>query len=375
MSVETSDTYYNYNDYCHFKSKFEAQDKVTFDIEFIERNPVINTINENVRFSLTHVCKKLKEFLYYIHSNEETNITKCCSYINYYLTDKIQGSVYKQKEDTFAHFKKFLQYDPELKSNECISQMNYMDDGLYKKMKLLYDLYDSYEVLNDRIDFKGDTHFCNDLKDLVIAYNKIIGGYKISESKYLFMELKNIKCLIDKSNLMSKTNCDNDIPLLLLPQEEDGDFLKPCTEMEEAEGEEKTRAGAHESTGESPDQGNRLIENREEVSSPTGHPSLSGTYSDGGFHEMSSIGATPDASPPSVASKTIATTASAAAIFVPSYLMYKFTPTRSLINKLLGRITNIAYNNIREPDLLDNFPHSEHFNSERNNYNISYRPA
>ncbi|EDL42673.1 variable surface protein Vir7-like [Plasmodium vivax] len=408
MPEETSDTYYNYDDYIHFKSKFEDQDSVSIDIEIIKRNSVIDTINEHVRDALTHQCHKLKEFLLYIDSNDKNNLTKCCSYINYHLTNKIQGSVYKQKEDTFAHFKKFLQYDPELKSNVCTSQMKYLDDGIYKKMKLLYNLYDSYEVLNYKIDSKNDTHFCTEFNDLFTDYSKIIDAYKISDSKFLFMELKNIKCLIEKNKLMSKRNCEKKISDLTLPKEGDGDFLKPCKEIDEGEqpknrvseqvitgvsGQEgteplaqhKTDRAPEEITGELAEQGKRLIVNgREELSSEM-HPSSSGTYPDVGFQEMRSMEAPPEDSPPTVTSKTIATTASVAAIFVPSYLMYKvnmimieklnFTPTRSLINKLLGRKTNIGYNNIRESDLMDNFPHTEHFNYERNKYNISYRPA
>ncbi|KMZ76777.1 hypothetical protein PVIIG_05889 [Plasmodium vivax India VII] len=343
MSEETSDTYYNYNDYCHFKSKFEDQKEISFDDEIIERNPVIETIDVNVRKTLTHHCKKLKEFLSYIDSNEVTNLTKCCSYINYHLTDIIQGSMYDSKEKTFEKFQKFLQNEPGLKSNECVSQMKYLNHGIYKKMKLLYNLYDSYEVLNNKIDTKDDTYFCSELKDLVEAYNEIIKAYEIPDSKFLFMELKNFKCLIEMDKLMSKRNCEKKISDLLLPKEKDEDFLKPCKVLDEEKEQQYTRADAQHNTeqpaqdinGIRAEQGNKLIGNGGAESSSEVHSSLSGTYPDADSYEIDSIEDSPDASPPSATSKTIATTASVAAIIVPSYLVYK-------VNRIMNKKLNVT---------------------------------
>ncbi|SCA60588.1 VIR protein [Plasmodium vivax] len=182
-------------------------------------------------------------------------------------------------------------------------------------MKLLYELYDKYETLNDRIVFILDTYFCTELKDLVTAYNKIIDEYEVSDSKYLFIELRNIKCLIDKSKLMSKTHCDNDIPDLSLPKEEDGNVKKSCNEMNEAQEKQNTGEGAQ--------QGSIPVENGRAVSSREMHSSSSGAHLDVASSKMGSFEAPPVDSPPSLTSKTIATTASVAAIIVPSYLVYK----------------------------------------------------
>ncbi|CAI7719087.1 PIR protein [Plasmodium vivax] len=80
-----------------------------------------------------------------------------------------------------------------------------------------------------------------------------------------------------------------------------------------------------------------------------------------------------DHSPPSTMKKSIATAASAAGLLVPPFLVYNFTPVRSWINKLLGR--NPIYRNpLIERELIENSYQPYHFDSERNRYNISYRP-
>ncbi|SCA60390.1 Plasmodium vivax Vir protein, putative [Plasmodium vivax] len=71
--------------------------------------------------------------------------------------------------------------------------------------------------------------------------------------------------------------------------------------------------------------------------------------------------------------KNIATAASVAGILVPPFLVYNFTPARSWINKLLGK--NQTYRNpLTERELIENSYQPDHLNSERNRYNIMYRP-
>ncbi|VVA00028.1 PIR protein [Plasmodium vivax] len=71
--------------------------------------------------------------------------------------------------------------------------------------------------------------------------------------------------------------------------------------------------------------------------------------------------------------KSIVTAASAAGLLVPPFLIYNFTPVRSWINKLLGR-NQIYRNPLTERELIENSYQPHHFDSERNRYNISYRP-
>ncbi|VVA00358.1 PIR protein, partial [Plasmodium vivax] len=75
----------------------------------------------------------------------------------------------------------------------------------------------------------------------------------------------------------------------------------------------------------------------------------------------------------STATKSIATAASAAGLLVPPFLIYNFTPVRSWINKLLGR-NQIYRNPLTERELMENSYQPDNFDSERNRYNIMYRP-
>ncbi|SCA59964.1 Plasmodium vivax Vir protein, putative [Plasmodium vivax] len=103
------------------------------------------------------------------------------------------------------------------------------------------------------------------------------------------------------------------------------------------------------------------------------HPHPNNNDLDRSSSEMHSDSEHLDHSPPSTIKKSIATAASAAGLLVPPFLVYNFTPVRSWINKLLGR-NQIYRNPLIERELIENSYQPYHFDSERNRYNISYRP-
>ncbi|KMZ76945.1 hypothetical protein PVIIG_06175 [Plasmodium vivax India VII] len=97
------------------------------------------------------------------------------------------------------------------------------------------------------------------------------------------------------------------------------------------------------------------------------HPSSEGNS------EVNSV-SPPSYDPPTpTITKSIVTAASAAGLLVPPFLIYNFTPVRSWINKLLGR-NQIYRNPLTERELMENSYQPDNFDSERNRYNIMYRP-
>ncbi|SCA82042.1 Plasmodium vivax Vir protein, putative [Plasmodium vivax] len=89
--------------------------------------------------------------------------------------------------------------------------------------------------------------------------------------------------------------------------------------------------------------------------------------------DLNNISDTPDDYSPSIIKKSITSAASAAGLLVPPFLVYHFTPARSWINQLLGR-NNMNRNPYANQELMTNFPMPGDFDSERNRYNIMYRP-
>ncbi|GAB69622.1 hypothetical protein PCYB_003710 [Plasmodium cynomolgi strain B] len=81
--------------------------------------------------------------------------------------------------------------------------MNYIDDIRFKKMKDLYGLYDAYDSFSqERHYVNEDQGNCMTLRQLIVDYNDIIEKNKKYESSiYLYKELKNIKCLIERDHL------------------------------------------------------------------------------------------------------------------------------------------------------------------------------
>ncbi|SCA83560.1 Plasmodium vivax Vir protein, putative [Plasmodium vivax] len=102
-------------------------------------------------------------------------------------------------------------------------------------------------------------------------------------------------------------------------------------------------------------------------------PGSSGYSSTEGNFELDSASDPADLPSPSTIKKSITTAVSAAGLLVPPFLVYNFTPVRSWINKLLGR-NQIYRNLLTERELIENSYQPSHFDSERNRYNISYRP-
>ncbi|SCA81771.1 VIR protein [Plasmodium vivax] len=76
---------------------------------------------------------------------------------------------------------------------------------------------------------------------------------------------------------------------------------------------------------------------------------------------------------PSTIKKSITSAASAAGVLVPLFLVYHFTPAKSWINRLLGR-KQMYRNPYANQVFMANFSMPEDFYSERNRYNIMYRP-
>ncbi|SCA59899.1 Plasmodium vivax Vir protein, putative [Plasmodium vivax] len=238
-----------------------------------------------------------------------------------------------------------------------------MSEGKYfKNIKLFFDYSKDYDIYKDQLDPKK-TPLCiieykKYLQTYVDTYNEFEGECKNGRtpSGYCkaFNEYFDSK---DRAKLSNWTcNLQNKEP----EKEREEEQVAGEPLLQRAQGMEVNPA-----------------KDVKQFSSGSGEEEKPHGFSDndlrGGTPELDRVSGPADTYSISRTTKTIATTASVAGILVPPFLVYNFTPVRSWINKLLGR--NQMYRNpLTEKELTENSYQPHHFDSERNRYNISYRP-
>ncbi|KMZ90591.1 hypothetical protein PVMG_05738, partial [Plasmodium vivax Mauritania I] len=215
--------YYNYDDYCFFKKKFDDAYSTSKEKSVNEDNIIIKSIHTKIKDRFIKLCAAIKDYLSHSDIKPLNGVTKTCNYINFYLRTELKDQKYYDKNDTFDNIKIFFQFDDKIKNNSCISNMKYIDDLIFNKMKKLYKLYDAYEAFCEQIDIHEDLSNCNTLSDVIDDFNGIIKSHKYPNSIYLFKELKKFKCLIEKNDLFTSGKCVSILPQLSTPQ---GDSTK-----------------------------------------------------------------------------------------------------------------------------------------------------
>ncbi|GAB70073.1 hypothetical protein PCYB_008220 [Plasmodium cynomolgi strain B] len=209
MSTETEDTYYSYNDYCFYKKIFDDAHYYSKKESVNKDNIIIKSIHSKFRDRFIKLCATIKDYLSHSDIKHLSDITNTCKYINYHIRSDIKNHMYYDINDNSNNFKRYFQFDDEFKNNSCISKINYIDDITFNKMNKLYDLYDAYAAYCDYRNYESVQDNCETLGDVFDDYNDIIKSNKYANSIYLYKELKNIKCLIERDHLIYSGKCDS----------------------------------------------------------------------------------------------------------------------------------------------------------------------
>ncbi|CAI7721811.1 PIR protein [Plasmodium vivax] len=239
----------------------------------------------------------------------------------------------------------------------------YMDVNHFKNIKLFFDYSEDYYSYKHQLT--GLNHSCNEeyktyLDKYVKSYNEVkvecadnqnLNSYCKEFNDYFNdkdnYHLSNWKCVLDKHGHEEEELEEDSVA--------QGPILSPGLGN-----------GVHTGT----------IQN--EVSSEIGQkvnrPGSSVYHRHEGISDLSNISNLPEDSSPSTIKKSITSAASAAGLLVPPFLIYNYTPAGTWISKLLGRNKGPTRNPYANPELMENFSMPGDFDSERNRYNIMYRP-
>ncbi|GAB69688.1 hypothetical protein PCYB_004370, partial [Plasmodium cynomolgi strain B] len=186
---------------------------MTIIIPVDKNNDIINSIDSKIKVSFIYLCAMVKDYLSHSVIKRLRDVTNTCKYINYHIRKELINHKYSDKNGTFNKLKEYILFGDENKDKSCISKMEYIDDLSFNKMNDLYGLYDAYDAFCDERN-RGVLNNCSTLSELIDDYNDIINENKYENSIYLYKELKNIKCLIEKLELMKLGKC-RDLPILL----------------------------------------------------------------------------------------------------------------------------------------------------------------
>ncbi|VUZ99607.1 PIR protein [Plasmodium vivax] len=244
----------------------------------------------------------------------------------------------------------------------CILPHTYMDVNHFKKIKFFFDYSEDYNSYKQQL--AGNNHFCNnDYKTYLDTYVKSYKDVKVECAKN-----PNLNSYCEQFNQYFKDKYDYDLSNWKCVLDEHGHEEEELEEDNVAQDpllSPGSKMGAHSATeqNELPN----VIGQEENSPGTSGYPLRERTA------DMNNISEHPDDSSPSTIKKSITSAVSAAGLLVPPFLVYNFTPARSWINKLLGRKQTYR-NPLTERELIENSYQPDHFDSERNRYNIWYRP-
>ncbi|SCA60344.1 VIR protein [Plasmodium vivax] len=209
----TDPTYLDFYGYNSYKSRFRT------DISY-KNDEEIRKIIEEYMQKLPRNRSNLLDAFYLIITYLKNggvlysdNGYDACRYISYRIHEKIRELNFGVcDEDTFKLIKDFVAiYNEKEHNNYCKTYINYIEDDVYRKMKLLYELFDKYISLKK---LKNDSSSCDTLHFLVHSYNDVIKDYKENDS-YLFNKIKDLKYIIETSEWKSNTTCGYRVKHLL----------------------------------------------------------------------------------------------------------------------------------------------------------------
>ncbi|KMZ90590.1 hypothetical protein PVMG_05737 [Plasmodium vivax Mauritania I] len=291
--------------------------------------------------------------LCYVHNEGRRNgfNSNICNYLYYWLSDMLVTHLEKKQlyVQILSILYGFLYYD---NKKPICNKIDYtVDENHIEKIKLIFDYSQDYNTYMTQLT--KDNHLCNE------KYQKYLQNY-VNIYKEMQSKCEGKKNSVKYCEYFEKYFLDKDLS---------GLSTWTC------ELEKTKEYTSHISGGSSGDLGGTQLKQTLREGSGSGEQArTSDPHLDG---RSTGVDITPkhsDDPPTPITSKGITAMASTAGFLVPSFLMYKFTPAGTWINKLLGRTPNINHMPLRDSGLIEQIPDSVRFNTENDRFNISYSP-
>ncbi|SBT00135.1 PIR Superfamily Protein [Plasmodium ovale curtisi] len=161
------------------------------------------------RLTIIENCRKLNNYVHRSISQKYYDTNTCFEIINYWLNIQIRSDSDEINSSLLDKYKEFMQNYNKIKS--YVSKIYYINNELFNKKKVLYELYDEYNNLFNLLE-PFDHSKCVHLATIVNNYNNIITQYPQKDKTNFFRVLT-----LFKSNFESQADdyikkCDNRIP-------------------------------------------------------------------------------------------------------------------------------------------------------------------
>ncbi|SCA83727.1 VIR protein [Plasmodium vivax] len=302
---------------------------------------------------LLNVSDKIMKALCYVY-NKSSNSSldkNICDFLYYWLSDKLLKHLTSSSSyNTVIGFLYAFLHNAGV-NNVCKVLHWSMHEHSFDDIKRMFDYSKDYNTYMTQLTH--DNIPCN--KNYKNYFQAYVDSYKKLKS-----ECEGIKKSYTYCNDF-KTYFSNMDPNLL--------STRTCKLVET---EEQTKQIQEDSSG---DERRTQLESKlteKSVSGGQDSSSVSDLYSSSTGMSINPAPSTSSYSP--ITSKSITAVASTAGFLVPSFLMYKFTPAGTWINKLLGITPNINHIPLKDSGIVEQFPHAGRYSTENGRFNISYSP-
>ncbi|SBT56368.1 PIR Superfamily Protein [Plasmodium ovale wallikeri] len=173
-----------------------------------------NFIVENTEYTedITRDCLRLRKYIMKFNSKKECQKKNCCGYINYILNDVIR-KYNKFQTSIFDIYIRYMNHPSNNNINNlCASKITFIDEEKHQKMDKLYTAYKTCQLLISNERF---TPSCSNAISCAKAFNNLKDTHiNIDDTKFC-KTLNDFKNLLDENFLISKGNCDSQIPNLI----------------------------------------------------------------------------------------------------------------------------------------------------------------
>ncbi|SBT84509.1 PIR protein [Plasmodium ovale] len=221
VSSKQDGEYYSFDEYNHYKSKLN--DSYTFMDEEDEYKLFFSTaISKDTvdYFKIMNNCYIIKKYLLNFIRDESCNNGKCCSYMNYWLNEKIRKNKNSLVEYNFDVYNKYIAfYNGRTTEKVCESNKFFISNNIYEEMNKLYYLYELYNKF--KTNSTNTDRGCVELRTCVMHYNRILRYCKPNGNSYICKALQNFKTKFSSDNFVSLSECKENFRELKLKDLQD----------------------------------------------------------------------------------------------------------------------------------------------------------
>ncbi|SBT73666.1 Plasmodium vivax Vir protein, putative [Plasmodium ovale] len=218
---DQDERYDSFDDYSFNYDTFKwIQGKIGDDIDSFPSGFLIEQTEHT--FTITNDCLRVRKYLKNFGSKGECQKKNCCLYINFYLNKLVREQYNSQSSifDTYINYMNDIS-NTDIKSH-CMSEIYYMDNHKYKKIKELYNAFYLYKIFSS----KEHIPLCHSAKACATTYNKIITTYHELDDTKFCKALNDFKKVFEANVNISTRKCGDDIPKLL-------SYPDKCTKLQE----------------------------------------------------------------------------------------------------------------------------------------------